>query len=237
MKGFDTGLTMFGKGIKAMWKGILVIYAIQVGYYILMFFFRGNIPRVYPNLFQRFLINLGSYLFYLYSLFLLFSLYKEKQERPALSTDRFSAFKGLNLLYKFLIVFFAMLLNIAFLMFYTYTVHLSEEFRVDPRLVAHGFVHLFSEPFIALCLVCTVWGVIQAVDKYRHLVAVGTGVAGFVLYSSVKINLYSKFRYVYPDKYLLFMQEWGLEILAITLMIGTLYFVVGLIFYNRFADM
>lgn len=231
MKNADACLSVFGKDIRRMWKGILAIYLIQGVYTIAIAHYRNAIPLVGPSRFQTFIIMLGNYLFYLYPLFLLVSLIDGRKDEQDFDLVHLMTGKGFTILSKYFIVLLAMLGMMTFLTVRTYMQRHTGRISVDPRIVSHGLIYLFSEPYIALCLVVSSWGAMQIWRRIGTLVAIVVFVFGLIVHHIV-MNLDHSLESALKLPY----SQWGVGYLLLTIVVGALFCLTGVFLYNRYAD-
>ncbi len=238
MKLIGQNLSLLRNEFRSLWKGIVIIFAIQIIHTFVSFHFRDiSSHGGMDNPFIRFFFLMGNHFFYLYSLLFLFSLLRDKQKASSIQNAQIEPFRGLSMFYRFVILNFCMLVMIAYLMYRVYHLYyVVGPVRADPRVVAGGIVQLFSGPYIALCLVCPIWGVINIVGKYRHIAAVVVGILGMATYRSLISSSLKNHWQIVPDKYQAMMDMWSINLLLLTLIIGAVYYLVGLLLYNRFAD-
>ena len=231
MHNLQTSQVLFRKEFRDMRRELFIIFAVQVAYYFFTFFFwRDHGPRVELNTFELFLIHLGNNLFYLYPALLVYSLYMESRNHTLYQALWIPVGRSSILRTKFDVVLTGMIFASTLLVTYVMIYFFLGARRIDIRVVIGGFIQTFSGPFIALCLVCAVWGVIQIVISNRHIFAVCAGVAGYVFYLSVMIFIDRLV--MYKASYF----KWPLSSAVTILAVGLVFYVIGMVFYEEYGE-
>ena len=95
------------------------------------------------------------------------------------------------------------------------------------RIFISGLLGAFSSPFIILSLVCTVWGIMQVVKRFRLYFGLAVVIAGLGLYFWLdgKVGNYGK----------TFIEIVSYELLF-TLCLGGIFCAVGVYCHKKFGD-
>lgn len=173
-------LTLVRKEIKNMYRELLIVLVLQVGYLFYGFMrFSGQGLRASPV--ERFIIELFNISFYLFPVLLVYSLYLEERTGTLYQAHSLPVRRVLLRIKFFVVlgafVFASMIVTVTSLIVSSILRH-----SASPDVVINGLIGMLRFPFISLCLVCAAWGFMQLVRQNRLVVGFAVGVVGFGLY-------------------------------------------------------
>ena len=218
-------LTLFRKEIKNMYRELLLVLILQIGYLIYGFLrFSGQGLRASPV--ERFIIELFNTSFFLFPALLVYSLYIEERTGTLYQAHSLPV-RRLLLRIKFFIVLSAF--GIAVLVVSVISLIASSILSrsASPDVVASGLIDLLRFPFISLCLVCTAWGFMQLQMRNRLVTGLAVGIAGFGLYFML-IDTFMAYHNLF---------QFGILNHAIyTLIMGAVFACIGFFVYERYSE-
>ncbi len=216
--------------------GLSILVAVHIMYQLIYFF---SVTYLEDNP-LGILIALTFFFFsYLYPVYFLYSLHSSSKKRSFDTVHLLAVPKWLPVFFRFLIVLYAgIIMQCLTFSFYFYSIvtDFKESFSpmfYDPRFYAGTLISMISVPFVTLSIACVIWGVIQAVKRYRAITAVAVGIFAHAGYSQLFKN---KDWYILPDSLIVFNDIYKLDYTAVTMLVGSAYIFIGLILYNRYAD-
>ncbi len=233
---------LFSTEFRKMKKGLLTLMTFHCVYILVLYLTIDMIPKRNNGNPLWLLYALSIWFsYYLYPALLLYSLYSDSQREVKIDSVLYA--RWVPVLIKFLITISAILLMFAipFLYYFMFIYQpdpvtvLTRYFR-KPNSIISSYIRHFGGPFIVSCLACTIWGAIQAIEKYRHLWAIGIGISGLGLYRTIMAHKRVYHWELLPSSILQYLDNWNLDHLAVTLLIGAVYLILGLKLYNRYAD-
>ena len=96
----------------------------------------------------------------------------------------------------------------------------------EPRILIEGLLGAFSYPFIYLSLICTAWGVMQIIKRFRLYLGLAVMGAGLLSYNILirKGHSFGK-TFIEDVSYILF-----------TIFLGSIFCAVGVYLYKKFGE-
>ncbi|MBA7570552.1 hypothetical protein ES708_12304 [subsurface metagenome] len=227
----DQFLALYVDELRNMKRGLLIIFAIIIGYMILVSIYPFQLLSSLPV--SSFLLRLGMKLFYLFPILFAFSLYKEEKNQPLYQADSLKVQKSKQLLFKYFVLVDAMILMTLIVFLHNmlmmsgilpYPDTINNAAIGDIRVLFSAILHIFSTPFILLSLVCTAWGVMQKVKRFKVLFGLAVMAAGWLLYDTL-FGLSNTVGKTFAEE--------TMYIILLTLFLGAVYCAVGVFLDKR----
>ncbi|MFC1541293.1 hypothetical protein ACFL50_02450 [Candidatus Latescibacterota bacterium] len=186
-------ITLYFKELKNMKRELLIILGVIIGVLLYVDFLQKYIPIIdeYPfewSYFDHFMLFILGHLYYIFPLLFLYSISRRKSQTLNQS-ELYRNRKHSLVFIRFLVFVNAMIL----LAVITFINQLLLENGIIPRpipirgaqhytVVLSSLIYGFNEPFIWLSLICTAWGVMQIVRRFRILVGLAIAGVNFLIY-------------------------------------------------------
>ncbi|MBA7570553.1 hypothetical protein ES708_12305 [subsurface metagenome] len=227
----DQFLALYMNELRNMKRGLLIILAIIIGYILLVSIYPFQLLSYLPV--SAFLLGLGMKLFYLFPVLFAYSLYMEEKNRHLSQAGSPLEQARIHIGVKYFIIVDAMIVMTviiflhAMLMMSDVLPHPKTSGHAqtqDPRVIISSLCSMFNGPFILVSLVCTAWGVMKTVKRFRILFGLAVMAVGWLLYYTL-FGLVASYGKTFAEIYS--------YALLLTLCCGGIFCVVGILLWKR----
>ena len=230
-------VTLYFNEIRNMKRELLIILA-TISVYLL---FRNfliifiDIDFINPSPLEHFFLVLFDYWLYLFPILFVYSLYRGEKKQSLYQEDSHLINKHNRLLIKFLIfvdtlILVALILTVNYLLL-IYNILPRQKIAggaiADPRVFISGLLGAFKYPFITLSLICTAWGVMQIVKRFRLYLGLAVVITGLLLYF-ILVGIVVSYAKTFIENVS--------YVLLFTLCLGSIFCAVGVYLYNKFGE-
>ncbi len=226
-------VTLYFKELRNMKRLLLIMLGIIVGYLLYANFFIKYIDYMYPSHLDRFVMYLLNHILYLFPILFVYSLYRGENQ-TIYQSELYQNQKHKILLIKFFIFVDALILMtiIIFINYLLITYDILPRPKTvgaaavgDLGFVISNLIGYFCGPFISLSLVCTAWGVMQIVKRFRLYLGLAVMGAGLLSYNILILKGHSFGKTFVEDvSYILF-----------TIFLGSIFCAVGIYLVKKFG--
>lgn len=230
-------MTLYFKELRNMKRELLIMLGIIVGYLLYGNFLIKYIDYIDPTTFHSCMIFLQQHFLYLFPILFVYSIYRGEKNHTIYQSELYQNQKHKLLLIKFFIFVDALILmtviNFINILLIKYDIlpktrpkGVAATAVGDLGFVISNLIGYFCGPFISLSLICTAWGVMQIVKRFRLYLGLAVMGAGLLSYNILiwKGHSFGK-TFIEDVSYLLF-----------TIFLGSIFCAVGVYLFKRFGE-
>ena len=189
----DRFILQYWHVLKHMKRELLIILAMIVGFFVVDASMRF-VDLMTPSVSGLFVMRLLSFWAYLFPILFVYSLYRGENNQSLYKAAAHPLPKHTILLIKYVIFVDAMILTAFILTVYYLLLILNIIPRqktvgaaiVVPQLFIGGLVEFFRTPYIILSLVCTAWGGMHIINRFRPVLGLAILGGGYLVYTAAR---------------------------------------------------